>query len=266
MKQTQKWYDVFCNCSGRPRRHPGDCCLRITNTPVYRPDLAVYSQTEEVALGREPTWNSPDITTNDWGPFRLMESIGVRITNRSAKANAGNALINLYIGTFGIGMPVRLYASQKTTVWAGNAVDLLFPLDETLRSADSPQRLSVMVKTEHPYDTEPINNTGFQCIDGRQTSLAGRHFSVDIPIRNPHPSATRRIDLQVKPGPLTATISWDHYVFGPLEEKIVRLDVTVPDEIHESDDTPGKLPVTVIATYNGGSLLGGATIIARIDS
>ncbi len=265
MEQRQKWHQIFCNCSGHPRKRPADCCLRITNTPVHRPDIALYSQAEEVSLGREPTWNNPDITTNDWGPFRLMESIGVRISNRSTKANAGNALINLHVGPFGIGMPLSLYASHKTTVVAGGAVDLQFPLDEALRGENS-QRLSVMVKAEHPYDTEPINNTGYQCIDGRQTSLAGRHFSVGIPVRNPHPTAIRRIDLQVIPGALTASIDWDHHEFAPLEEKVVQLDVTVPAELHETDDTPNKQPVTVMATHNSGRLLGGATIIARIDS
>ncbi len=55
MEQKQKWRQIFCNCSGKPRRCPGDCCLRIKNTPIHRPDLALYSQTEEVSLGREPT-------------------------------------------------------------------------------------------------------------------------------------------------------------------------------------------------------------------
>lgn len=265
MERKRSFYQLFCNCSGIPRKRPGDCCLRITNAPFHRPDLALYSQAEEVYFGRQPTWNNPDITTNDWWPFRLMESVEVRVSNRSTKANAGNALINLFVGPFGIGMPLSLYASRKTTVIHGNSVNLQFPLDSSLRAEES-QRFSFMVKAEHPYDTELINNQGSQTIDGRQTSLAGRHFTVDVPVRNPHSDVSRRIELQVIPGALIASINWDHHEFAPLEERVVRLDVTVPAGLRETEDSSNKYPVTVIATYNGGMLLGGATVITRIDS
>ena len=265
MQRKQTWFQRFCDCSGRPRKRPGDYCLRITNIPNHRPDLAIYSQDEELSLGRVPTWNSPDITTNDWGPFRLMEAVEVRITNRSTRANAGNALINLYVGPFGIGMPLSLTASRKVTVIHGNAVNIQFPLEGSLRSGDT-QRLSFMVRAEHPYDTELINNQGSQCIDGRQTSLTGRHFAVDIPVKNPHPTIRRRITLQIVPGDLAASIDWDHYDFAPLEEKVVRLDITVPEGLRETEDASNKHPVTVIATYDGDKLLGGATIITRVDA
>ncbi|WP_454647558.1 hypothetical protein [Bradyrhizobium liaoningense] len=48
---------------------------------IHRPDLAIYSQTEEASFGRDPTWNNPDIVTNDWGPFHLMEAVEARIAN-----------------------------------------------------------------------------------------------------------------------------------------------------------------------------------------
>ena len=264
MQQSPSWYRLLCNCSGVPRQVPGDGCVRLPRAKIHRPDLAIYSQTEEAALGREPTWNNPDIITNDWGPFHLMESVEARVANRSAKANATHALVNCHVGPFGIGMPQSLYASCKTTVTAGNAATLRFPLDATLRSTES-QRLSFTIQAEHPFDTEPVNNQGSQCIDGRQTSSSGRHFTIDVPVRNPL-SAARRIDLRLIPGELTASIDWDHHDFAPGEEKVVRVDVTVPGELHGTDDSPDKQPVTVIATWNGGQLLGGATIIARIDT
>ncbi len=265
MQKKRTLSQIFCDCTGVRRKRRGDCCLRVTTIPIHTPDLAIYGQEEEVLFGRQPTWNNPDITTNDWGPFRLMEAVQIRITNRSAKANAANGLVNLYVGPFGIGMPLILNSIQRVNITRGNAVELAFPVEASLRTGDT-QRLSFKVVIQHPYDSNPVNNQGSQCIDGRQTSLHGRHFTVDIPVRNPHPAARRRINLQVIPGDLTASIDWDNHEFAPLEEKNVRLDVTIPDRLRETEDSSNKYPVTVIATYDGNILLGGATIIGRVDS
>jgi hypothetical protein len=126
--------------------------------------------------------------------------------------------------------------------------------------------LSFKVVTQHPYDPNPINNQGSQCIDGRHTSLAGRHFTVDIPVRNPHPTARRRINLQVFPGELGASIDWNTFEFTPLEEKVVHLAITVPGGFRETDDSSTKPHVTVLATHTSGQLLGGASIITKVDS
>jgi hypothetical protein len=265
MQKKRTWSQLFCDCSGTRRRRRGDCCLQVTNIPINKPDLAIYSQDEEVSFGRQPTWDNPDITTNLWGPFRLMESVQVRITNRSEKTNAANGLVNLYMGPFGIGMPFRLSSIQRVNILRGNAIDLSFPLEESLRVGDT-QRLSFKVVTQHPYDPNPINNQGSQCIDGRHTSLAGRHFTVDIPVRNPHPTARRRINLQVFPGELGASIDWNTFEFAPLEEKVVHLAITVPGGFRETDDSSTKPHVTVLATHTSGQLLGGASIITKVDS
>lgn len=264
MRRSSSWFRLLCNCSGIPRKTPGDGCVRLPRVRIHRPDLAIYSQTEEATFGRDPTWNNPDIVTNDWGPFHLMEAVEARIANRSARANATNAVINCLVGPFGIGMPQSLYASHKTTVVAGNAVTIRFPLDATLHGTES-QRLSFTIQAEHPFDTEPINNRGSQCIDGRQTSTSGRRFAIDVPVRNPL-AAGRRIDLRLIPGELNAAIDWTQHDFAPGEEKVVRVDITVPAELHGTDDAPNKQPVSLVATWDGGRLLGGVTVIARIDT
>ena len=74
------------------------------------------------------------------------------------------------------------------------------------------------------------------------------------------------MNLQVIPGDLTVSIDWHNHEFAPLEEKNVRLDITIPERLRETEDSSNKYPVTVVATYNGNVLLGGATIIARVDS
>lgn len=42
------------------------CCLIPYGAPPDRPDLATYSQEEQIAVGNPPTWDSPDILTNFW--------------------------------------------------------------------------------------------------------------------------------------------------------------------------------------------------------
>jgi hypothetical protein len=43
-----------------------------STTPPLKSDPAIYSQEEQLALGQEVTWDSPDITTNHFSPWRLF--------------------------------------------------------------------------------------------------------------------------------------------------------------------------------------------------
>jgi hypothetical protein len=59
----------ICKCSVRQRPAVNRCCCISTrDVPIEHPDLAIYSQDEQLSLGIMPSWDNPDITTNNWGP------------------------------------------------------------------------------------------------------------------------------------------------------------------------------------------------------
>src|SRR5438876_17119 len=102
-------------CKPQRKKPRFSCCVAIKNPPE-RPDPASYSQEEQLALGQIPSWNSPDITTNDWSPFRLRQEAEVKIRNLSATASAANALVHFYVSQFGIGMARSLMSSMRVNL------------------------------------------------------------------------------------------------------------------------------------------------------
>ncbi len=263
-RQQRNWLTWLCTCTGERRRpRPRCCCIPMGDRRINRPDLAIYSQTEEAAAGRLPLWNSPDITTNEWEPFRLMPAFTAIVRNLSDKSYAANTLVHCYTSRFGIGLERGLFATRKISIMAGMAAELSYPLDaETLAGE---QRLGVFIHIEHPHDAKAINNRGEQMIDGRQTSDVGRTFSVEVPVRNSDTARRRRINLAVVPGALSAALDWTSDDFAPREEKRAVLNVTVPGHLHATPEHPIKEPVTVVASFDDGTLVGGATVITRIN-
>ena len=146
----------FCN----PKRpsHPQCCTYLPPDHPIEKPDLAIYSQNEQLAIGNAPSWDSPDITTNDWRPFRLKASSKVTVRNLSPKVSAVNALVHFFTSPFGIGMPRTLLATKMITLQAAAQAELDFPLDAATLAGD--QRIGVYVGLEHPHDAKAINNSG----------------------------------------------------------------------------------------------------------
>src|SRR5580765_6492227 len=60
-------------CLPRKKKPTRGCCVDIgPNHPIEYPDPAIYSQSQQLLLGNIPSWDNPDITTNNWGPFTLM--------------------------------------------------------------------------------------------------------------------------------------------------------------------------------------------------
>ncbi|MEO1250870.1 MAG: hypothetical protein AAFW81_00820 [Pseudomonadota bacterium] len=230
---------------------------------IKRPDLAIYSQNEVIAAGGQPTWDSPDITTNDWRPFRLMPEARVKVRNLSPNAAAANALVHYYISRFGIGAPRELKATRRISLAPGAETELLFPLEQAVLNGDP--RVGVFIEIEHRHDTKKINNSGAQVHQGDYTSEVGRNHAISFPVVN-NSSFTRQIALQVLPTNLTASVTPNSFSLAPLQEVTATLNISVPATIVGSPGNEINEAVTVIGVLAGGGLLGGLTRLLRIDT
>jgi hypothetical protein len=255
---------TLCDC-GRRRPRPGgsSCCIPARDTPIDTPDLAIYSQLEQLANNLEPSWDSPDIVTNDWGPFRLKPEASVKVRNLSATTPAVNGLVHYYTSPFGIGTRRTLRLSQLITLGPLQEVELLFPLHQEMLSGDP--RTGVHIEIEHPTDGNLINNAGSQVHDGGFTTESGRSFTVAVPVVNDSPMS-RTIALSLMATDLTASLSTTSHAFAPFEQINVNLHIAVPGFLHGTPASPVGRAVTVVGRLGGsGELVGGVTRLLRID-
>jgi hypothetical protein len=254
----------LCNCGGRPRL-PRERCrsVGVSNVPIHRPDLAIYSQVEELAAGHVPRWDSPDILTNNWGPFRLMEEARVTVRNLSTDTPAINALVHYSIAPFGIGTRSQLLQSRLISLSAASQVELVFPLDSVTLTGDP--RVGVHIAIEHPHDPRQINNRGSQVHDGSYTSEVGRSHSISFPVLNDS-GVARQILLSLMPTDVLASVSPLSHHFAPYEQITATLTMTVPSFLVGTPASPIARDVTVVGRLQGGELLGGLTKLLRIDN
>jgi hypothetical protein len=248
-----------------PRQKPiaSRCCFTPYGPPPDRPDLAVYSQNEQFALGNPPTWDSPDILTNFWNPFRLMPESAVTVRNLSPSASAVNGQVLFSVSTFGIGQPFTLLASQYVSLAPGQQTNLTFPLPQAVLNAPE-QRVGVHVRLIHPFDGREINNEGSQLLADAYTSTAGRSFSVTFPVLNQQTTA-QAITLQALPNQLSAVVNPGIQLFAPLEQVIATLQLKVPAAIHGTPAAPQRLDATIVGRDSSGQLIGGLTYVVWVD-
>jgi hypothetical protein len=241
------------------KRNPG-CCI-VPRDPPRRPDLATYSQDEQAALGSAPTWNSPDLTTNQDIPWTLLPVIQIVVRNLSPNASAINALVNVSTSTFGIGLAKTPLAAQKVNLAAGQQLALSFPLTAAILGGD--QSIATFVDIEHPSDHRPINNHGSQVVRGVMASIVGRNAALPFPVLN-STGIPRTITLSVLANALGATVTPTSHAFAPWEQIVATLHVSVPAGTHGSAGNPIRNEISVAA--HAGSLIGGATWIYWIDN
>jgi hypothetical protein len=252
-------------CSPGPQDRRHGCCIAVSTPTIDRPDLATYSQLEQLAGGNAPTWDSPDIVTNYWNPFQLMPSSTVTVRNLSATAAASNVNVLFYTAPFGIGLPWQLLASQpQVALGPGQATTLSYPLPQSLLTA-ADQRLATYVRIIHPADTHLINNTGYQSIADAFTSVEGRSFAVTFPVCNPL-ATPQTLSLSVLPNMLGAVISPATYAFSPLEQIMATLAINVPAALHGTPAASVRQDATVVAYGADGGLIGGLTYVIWIDN
>lgn len=256
-----------CRCGGqRSSRPKGRCQSIVSDENVETPDLAIYSQLEEIQLGLIPSWNSPDITTNKWKPFALQPEATVKVRNLSTTVPAINAMVHYYVSPFGIGTVKELKLTKVINLAPNSEATLMFPLDTATLEGDA--RVGVHIQIEHPHDNAIVNNVGSQVHDGGYTSESGRTFSIQVPIYN-NSNLTRQIQLVLMPTDIIASFSPTDsafQTFAPHEQKIATLSIQIPDFLHGTPDAAPEHQVTLIGRTSTGELVGGITRLIRIDN
>lgn len=253
-----------CRCGNPPEPRPPKCrCVGIDHTPIDRPDLAIFSQDEQIANGALPSWDSPDIITNDWGPFRLRLEADVTIRNLSRTTAAANARVHFYTSPFGIGTRRQLRLTRVVNLGPGHQTTVVFPLSQEMLGGDP--RVGVHVVIEHPTDGRLINNAGSQVHDGGYTTESGRLFTVGIPVLNDS-GVGRQLHLSVLPTDVVATVTPSVHAFAPFEQIVATLRVEVPAFLVGTPTNEIPRAVTVVAREAGGAIVGGATRLLRINS
>lgn len=253
----------LCGCGTPGKPQAVRCsCLTVTDTPIDRPDLAIYSQGEVLAGGGAPSWDNPDIVTNDWRPFRLRQEASVSVRNLSPTTSAANAQVHMFTSPFGIGTRQVLRLTRVVNIAPGQQVDLLFPLHQEVLAGDP--RTGVHIKIDHPTDSNLSNNAGSQVHDGGYTTESGRTFDVAIPVVNDS-GVARAIDLSVLPTDLIATVTPPSRNFAPFEQFVARLHIEVPGFLVGGPGNEIARGVTVIGR-TAGHLIGGVTRLLRIDN
>ena len=252
-----------CRCQGERKPPRKDRCICIhTDDPIEKPDLAIYSQVEQLNNGNVPNWDSPDIVTNFWKPFRLMDEAKVKVRNLSPTVPAINALVHYSTSPFGIGTTQELKLTRVVNIPPGGEIELLFPLDQSTLQGDP--RVGVHIQIEHPHDPNMINNEGAQVHDGGFTTESGRNFTVQIPVYNDS-NFSREIQLSVMPTDIITSLNPASKVFAAHEQIIATLNIQIPNFLHGTPAAYISRAVTVVGRLTSGELVGGVTRLIRID-
>lgn len=238
------------------RRHGSACCVELADPPK-RPDPAIYSQDEALALGQIPTWNSPDVTTNNNIPWTLRPQVNVVVRNLSTTVSAVNTQVQVSLSGYGIGLPKTPLSNKLLTLPPGQSASLDFPLPPAVLAG--PSSIGFFVDIHHPNDAREINSRGAQVVTAFNTQTSGRSVSTPVPVANPA-AAAQTINLSVLPNNVSASISPSSHNFAPFEQITTHLSVVVPATMHNTEET-----VTVVARNTAGAVIGGASLLIFVN-
>jgi hypothetical protein len=235
-------------------------CMNLPPPVIRRPDPAIYDQSLELAEGRVPTWDNPDILTHDVPPLVPLATVKADVRNLSAEASALNTLVQFAWATFGIGFPRQVIAATTVTLarrgFPGDRVRTEVPVPP---AASAQGRFAVSVLLSHPHDSDTGNNEGSQALDLRSVSQAGRAPVFDVPVFNGSPQVID-IDLVANPLDWNVAIQPGALTLNPGQQRVVnvgfRIPVAAPQGIRTFDIT---------ATTRAG-LLGGVALFVNVDA
>lgn len=251
-------------CDWRPRPKRPHCKCVSTDQPPKRPDPAIYSQRQRLSQGLATSWESPDIETNWWDAWRFMDSIVVHVHNESNEASAVNTLVQVRWAPFGIGTVYSALGDQMISLgYAPDVKALAFPINDAVRALGND--VSIEVRISHPHDKVADNNLGYQAIHGVRTSQVGRSYSMHFAVLNAS-AATETITLVVLANDIGGTVTPASRVFAPGEQITATLSVNVPAAIVPPAGDFILKDATVVGYDSGGRLLGGVTLLVRVDS
>lgn len=251
-----------CDWRTKPKR-PHCSCVH-TDHPPKRPDPAIYSQLQLLSSGLATSWESPDIQTNWWDDWRFMDSIQVRVRNESNEASAVNTLVQVRWAPFGIGTTFSSLGDQMISLgYAPDAKDLAFPINEAVRALGND--VSIEVRIAHPHDKVADNNLGYQAIHGVRTSQVGRTPSMQFAVVNAS-AAAETITLVVLANDIGGAVTPVSRVFAPGEQITATLSANVPAAIVPPPGDFILKDATVVGYDSSGRVLGGVTLLVRIDS
>jgi hypothetical protein len=252
----QRWCQPAQRLPGR-----GTCCLQI-DKPPNRPDLAIYSQEEQVAAGNSPTWDSPDIATKT-----TSRDVQVTVRNLSRNTSAVNGVVEFSTSDFGIGVP-RTVESVKRISLSPNG-QIVLPFSSTSVIVPAPKaaepHIGVHIRLEHPYDARAINNSGSAMRAEAFTSSVGRAFPLLFRVVN-QATSSRIIALSLLPNELNAVVTPMSKAFAPLEQFMATLNIQVPDTFHGTAGSPIRKHITVVGRAPDGGVIGGLTCVLWIDN
>jgi len=238
------------------RRRRVSCCIVLADPPK-RPDPATYSQDEALALGQMPTWNSPDITTNNDIPWTLLSQVNVVVRNLSTTVSAVNTQVQVSLSGYGIGLPKTPLSNKLLTLPPNQSASLDFPLPPAVLAG--PSSIGFFVQIYHPNDAREINSRGAQVVTAFNTQASGRAVTTSLPVANPAAGA-QTINLSALPNNVSAVISPASHNFAPFEQIVTKLGVAVPASMHNTEET-----VTVVARNAAGTVIGGASLIIFVN-
>ncbi|MBK7853053.1 MAG: hypothetical protein IPJ66_18525 [Bacteroidetes bacterium] len=266
LTKTNGKFTIFsgCKCGGKIKNYGKSVCNSFTpSVPMKKPDLAIYSQLEEIQNGRVPSWDSPDISTNDWGPFKLKREATFIVRNLS-DVPAINALAHFYTSPYGIGTKRELKSSMRFSIGARSKIELLFPLHQTTLRGE--QRLGVHLELEHPFDSNRINNYGAQVHDGAYTTESGKDFIFSFPVINDFHS-NRDIQLSILPTDLITTIDQGLIrTYSPFEQITVSIHIRIPEYMVGTSENLLYKSISIIGRSSNGDLIGGVTRLVWINN
>lgn len=253
-------------CSARPKSQ-ASCCLKVPIKIIHDPDPSIYDQQLVFASGGAPTFDSPDLSTQDLWPPRPSATLTATVRNLSSEASANQTRVDISWSVWGIGMPRSPIASAFVDLARAG-----FPGSEATVSWTTPQAVTaaklcgIFVNVIHPYDRNPNNNYGEQTVNGFQTST-GRSHSFVVPVRNPT-GAVQTVNLTAGPASVApwVTIVPSTLTLGAGAQQNVMVSVNVPASIPASPPgTQISTEIDVLATI-GGAYLGGINIAILFDA
>ena len=255
---------------------PASRCSVQLNPPPYRPDPAIYTQSQRLAAGLDVTWNNPDITwfqppvyANGKWQIDIQPAMSISIHNLSARAAAVNTTVTVSRSALGIGMPRSPVVTQVLSLAAGEARVISVPLlvaaliipgfividfqtgqEEGTVIAGTEYGAAIFVDISHPYDSDPANNHGESV-----TSLA--RLTIEAP---PMPillgnatAAPLDYVLSLAPNTVSARIAPAQVTIAPGATGIAYLAYTLPAT------RPFSTSITILARDQQGNLIGGFT-------